>query len=191
MAYSDKNKLRIFAENAGNEIVDDVTGVTYSDDDWKVFEERKRGARAGIAPSKDYNTALKQTSLMATTLAEIFARRYNKEVTTNIENITSSTYSTYEDYVTALAEMFSKTNMLLEGEVEVKHLSENLKKSTFNDMTVGNVNSKINGKDITTIFETNGTTVKNATNSEKIKIVKSENYAIMTTTDGDTIKFEW
>ena len=162
MSYNTKNKIRMYAEDTST-TNDEVNGIVYDDATWISSILRKRGAVEGIAKSQDYNTALKQASLMTTTLAEIIAQRFNTDVTTNIDGIS---FNNFEDYITFLASKFSKENFLQDKEVLKRHLGDDILQGTFDNLTSGNVSKTINKKLITDIFETNGTTVKNSTNSK-------------------------
>lgn len=160
MAYNSKNKLRMYAEDA-TDTASEINGIVYKDEDWDGVAERKRGAREGIARSQEYNTALRQSSLMATTLAEVLAKRYDTIISTDLS---STTFTNFESYIEYLSNRMNIDNFLLEGEVKKKHLNQDVLSGTFSSMTAGNVNTKINGKALTDIFESNGTTVKNSTN---------------------------
>lgn len=160
MSYSENNKFRIYAEDAGTEN-NEINGIVYADDDWEGITERKRGAREGIAKSQEYNTAVRQATVMSTVLAEVIVKRYGSLITTDLA---SSGYTNFESYVEALANKFNKTNFLLDGEVSYKHLNDTVKTATYDDMTAGNVSKSINKIALGSIFESNGTTVKSATN---------------------------
>ena len=123
MSYNDNNKLRVFAENASTTSDETKSGSVFTDDYWNNSQTRANGVKEGIASSKDFNTALRQSSLMATTLAEIIASRYNKKVTADLEN-TIDTYNTFDAYVSALAGLFNKNNLILEDEILSKHIAD-------------------------------------------------------------------
>lgn len=160
MSYSTNNKFRIYAEDAGTEN-NEINGIVYTDEDWEDIAERKRGAREGVAKSQEYNTAVRQATMMSTVLAEIIVKRYGSLITTDLA---SSGYTNFENYVEALADKFNKINFLLDGEVNYKHLNDTVKTATYDDMTAGNVSKSINKVALGSIFESNGSTVKNATN---------------------------
>lgn len=124
MSYNDKNKIRIFAEEA-TELSQDNLGLVYSDDAWKENTGmiRSRGAITGIASSQEYNTALRQSSLLATILAEIIAERYDVEVTNDFTEVEGN-FQTYESYITNLASKFTKENFLFVDEVCTDHIKD-------------------------------------------------------------------
>lgn len=68
------NSIYIFAQNAtsGDRIIPDTT--------WASTNARLDGEQSGIASSQNYNTALRQSSFMARTLAQVFVNRFNADV---------------------------------------------------------------------------------------------------------------
>lgn len=128
MAYNSKNNFRVYAENATSEKTS-TEGAIFDDITWKDSVLRTRGAKEGVASSQEYNTGLKQASIMSTVLAEILASRYNKEITTEKTN--------FESYITDLSNCFSNGSLLLANEVEKTNLGQSVVNGTFPDMKVG------------------------------------------------------
>lgn len=182
MGYNEKNNIRIYAEDATPE-KDKLTGLTFDDATWKSLNDRTRGSITGTADSQVFNTALKQSSLLATILGEIIAQRYNTLVTTNL---TSAGFTSYDLYISSLASKFTKENFLFDGEVKKKHLNTDILTGTLNDLTAGNVSKTINKKNITDIFETDGTTAKNSTNVKTN--INGKAITDIFETDGVTVK---
>lgn len=199
MGYSTNNKFRVYAEDATTE-TSKINGIVYTDDGWEGLAERRRGAKEGIAKSQEFNTALRQSSLMSTILSEIIVRRYGNLISTDLGAVG---YSDFENYIESLAEKFNKTNFLLSGEVLTKHISDSqittaklvngsvtktklnsdILNGTFNNMTVGNAIKSTqdgNGNNIADTYATktgnySGLTAGNSKKVNDIEITKDGN----------------
>lgn len=136
MSYNTKNKLRIFAENATpNE--SNIAGLIYSDATWAENVNRLNGEKKGVAPSIDFNTALKQATLGSTVLGDIIAKRYDIIMSSELQEGATTNYKSFEDYVSDISEKFAFGNLLGSKEVKKSNLADDILKGTFDGMTVG------------------------------------------------------
>lgn len=131
------NKLRVFSGNTSNYIADaDLDGAPV----------QTGAVNGGVAASNLYNSLSLTTTLACTSLID-FVAQYNPSVT-------FGQTTPIETWITAVSNAIaSKTSV------------DNIVNGTTTVGNAANVTTNINGKAISTIFESDGTTVKNATNS--------------------------
>lgn len=131
------NKLRVFSGNTSNYIADaDLDGATV----------QTGAVNGGVAASNLYNSLSLTTTLACTSLID-FVAQYNPSVT-------FGQTTPIETWITAVGNAIaSKTSV------------DNIVNGTTTVGNANNVTTNINGNAISDIFESNGTTVKNATNS--------------------------
>lgn len=115
------NKISIFGLNAEVNPLPDTSGAVYADDTWETNATRLGGAKEGLASSQEYNTALRQATMMAAVLSEMLAQRYGIEVGTTL-NIGETTL---EDHAVYLASYLNQTNLLKTGEVVAAKIADN------------------------------------------------------------------
>lgn len=134
------NKIRPFSTNTDNK---------YSDSDVGTLPVIGTGAvEGGIANSKLYNSLSANTSLVACALADLIASQN--------QSITFGQKTPIDTWLQAVKDTFATTrvvNSIIDGTTTVGNAT--------------NVETNINGKPISSIFESDGTTVKNATNAIK------------------------
>lgn len=134
------NKIRPFSTNTDNK---------YSDSDVGTLPVIGTGAvEGGIANSKLYNSLSANTSLVACALADLIASQN--------QSITFGQETPIDTWLQAVKDTFATTlvvNSIINGTTTVGNAT--------------NVETNINGKPISSIFESDGTTVKNATNAIK------------------------
>lgn len=133
------NKIRPFSTNTDNK---------YSDSDVGTLPVIGTGAVNGArADSKLYNSLSANTSLVACALADLIASQN--------QSITFGQETPIDTWLQAVKDTFATTlvvNSIIGGTTSAGNAT--------------NVTTKINGKPISSIFESDGTTVKNATNSQ-------------------------
>lgn len=112
-----KNKISLFAPNAGSSSSADA-GTFYLSDNWEDQADRKRGVVTGAASSTTFNTALRQSALMASILAEGLVNRFNQTITAD------GNASDLNQLVTTFGARFSKGSFILGGEVDTNALSD-------------------------------------------------------------------
>lgn len=136
------NKLRVFSVNTSNYISDaDLDGAVV----------QSGAVNGGVAASNLYNSLSLTTTLACTSLID-FVAQYNP-------NITFGQTTPIDTWITAVGNAIaSKTSV------------DNIVNGTTPAANATNVTTNINGKAISTIFESNGTTVKNATNATNVNI---------------------
>lgn len=148
------NKIRPFSTNTDNK---------YSDSDVGTLPVIGTGAVNGArADSKLYNSLSANTSLVACALADLIASQ-NKSITFGQE-------TPIDTWLQAVKDTFATTlvvNSIIYGTTTVGNAT--------------NVKTNINGKPISSIFENDGITVKNATNSTNSNFAT---YASADTTKG-------
>lgn len=202
-----RNKISIFAENAIESVTQqssDSIGYFYPDNTWKgtysgdqlePFPERYKGAYEGIAYSINYNTALRQATFMSTVLAEIMVKRnaesnvYPYMSANGIGTMFDSSEGSLDNHATNIADIFSKANFLMAGEVTTAKINDKaVTTSKVNDYAItyqklGNVlgtkTSTSNGMTVTLSQTSDRGQINisisgsNVTNSDKAKVQTS------------------
>lgn len=131
------NKLRVFSGNTSNYIADaDLDGAPV----------QTGAVNGGVAASNLYNSLSLTTTLACTSLID-FVAQYNPSVT-------FGQTTPIETWITAVGNAIA-------SKVSV----DNIISGTTTVGNATNVTTNINGNAISDIFESNGTTVKNATNA--------------------------
>ena len=177
------NKISIFAENAtesNTQAASSTIGYVYPDTAWQGEAGRLTGAKEGIANSIDYNTALRQSTVIACTLAEALADRnaesgaYPGMNTYGIGTGYDNTQGTLQDHIVNLAKILNKTNFLMQGEVTTSKIADkNVTASKIADNTItagqlGNILTTSGNASITATA--NGMTVGISQTSNKGKL---------------------
>ena len=124
MALHENNKISVFGKNiaVGTTSTNASVGSAMSDVSWKSATNRMNGSVEGIASSIDYNTALRQSSFMATILAEAIMNRFSEA---SVEFGTEDkTGDALENAIANWGAKFSPTNFLQANEVQTKHLDD-------------------------------------------------------------------
>lgn len=122
MALHENNKIVVFGKNmaVGTASTNPSIGSARTDISWKSSTNRTNGSIVGIAGSIDYNTALRQTSFMATILAEAIMNRFSEA---SVEFGTGDkTGDELENLIANWGAKFSPANFLQEKEVKTKHI---------------------------------------------------------------------
>lgn len=141
------NKLRVFSGNTSNYIADaDLDGAPV----------QTGAVNGGVAASNLYNSLSLTTTLACTSLID-FVAQYNPSVT-------FGQTTPIETWIIAVGNAIA-------SKVSV----DNIVDGTTPAANATNVTTNINGKAISTIFESNGTTVKNATNATNVNITNLDN----------------
>lgn len=141
------NNLRVFSGNTSNYIADaDLDGAVV----------QSGAVNGGVAASNLYNSLSLTTTLACTSLID-FVAQYNP-------NITFGQTTPIDTWITAVGNAIaSKTSV------------DNIVNGTTTVGNATNVTTNINGNAISNIFESNGTTVKNATNATNVNITNLDN----------------
>lgn len=148
----------------------------YTASEFKLLTERSTGFIAStVANSRTVNTVLLETSKFIEGLVDVFID-YTSEYTgnigvdTSISNITSYFNLGLSNYInnnvdfTVLQSLnpVSGVDLIRFNVGKTTHDINNI--HAYSAVDASNVTKSINGKDVASIFETNGTTVKNSTN---------------------------
>lgn len=118
---ADNNIFLYASEAKSTETKSSTDGAYFKDSNWKADNARKAGATQGLASSVEYNTVLRQVSLMARTFAQIIVNRGNISVsaeTSEDENSSDVLTTRVSEY----AGVFSTYNFLHSNEVKDKHI---------------------------------------------------------------------
>lgn len=203
------NKISIFAQNATEVSTeqDGSIGYVYDDNTWRGgssgFEPRVDGAYQGVAKSIDYNTALRQSTLMSAVLAEILAIRNSKTSDNGYSYMSSNGIGTIftgegslETHVSNLANIFANGKFLNDSEVitskinnkavTTAKINDNAVTSSQLGSIIGTGSSTSNGMTVSLSQSSNkgalsisisGTSV---TNANKINIQSTSNRVYLT-----------
>lgn len=207
---SELNKISIYASDAisvKNEQDAHTTGYCYEDNAWADSSERRSGAVEGIAKSIDFNTALRQATVMSKVLAEMMVLRngdseaYLPMSTVGIGTDYPSNETDIDNHVENLSAILNKDNFLMNGEVTTNKIADNavttdkINKFSVNYGKLGNILTESGNASIEK--KTNGLTLRlfqsgdigklnlefsgnSVTNSENIKtkFSTSKNYLV-------------
>lgn len=177
------NKISIFAEQAtesNTQASSSTIGYVYPDSAWQSEAGRLTGAKEGIANSIDYNTALRQSTVIACTLAEALAERNTESMaypgmnTYGIGTAYDTTQGTLQDHIVNLAKILNKSNFLLQGEVTTSKIADKnvtAGKIADNTITAGQLGNILTTSGSASISATaNGMTVGITQTSNKGKL---------------------
>lgn len=171
---SDYNKISIYASNASvvtEEPSTHAIGYCYEDTTWGNNPDRSAGATEGIAKSIDYNTAIRQATVMSKVLAEMMVLRntdskaYALMETLGIGTSFSEKEDNLENHVLNLSNILNKANFLMAGEVTTSKIDKGavtLEKIADNAITqakLGNI-----------ITSSGGATTESTSNGMKIRL---------------------
>ena len=131
------NGISIFAQGATESNVeqhDESIGYYYPDSTWKTLNDRTLGAREGIAYSIDYNTAIRQATVMSSVLAEMMilrntdsnAYKYMTDngIGTRFDSSEGDGAEGLENHVVNLSTILNKDNFLMKGEVTTDKIKD-------------------------------------------------------------------
>lgn len=177
------NKLRVFSGNTANR---------YTDSDIATNPTIGTGAvNQAVADSKLYNSLSLTTTLAVTSLIDFIAAQnpsvqFGQDLAiddwiTAVNNslVSLSAYTANKTATdTNIANNLSQINQLKNGTIKAGDATKFAGRTAaqvFNGTTATvnnsvNVTTNINGKAISTIFESNGTTIKNSTNAEFVSV---------------------
>ena len=177
------NKISIFAEQAtesNTQASSSTIGYVYPDSAWQNEAGRLTGAKEGIANSIDYNTALRQSTVIACTLAEALAERNTESMaypgmnTYGIGTAYDTAQGTLQDHIVNLAKILNKNNFLLQGEVTTSKIADKnvtAGKIADNTITAGQLGNILTTSGNASISATaNGMTVGITQTSDKGKL---------------------
>lgn len=173
------NKISIYASEAetgsGSEISTSI-GYCYKDDAWKGLPERSRGAVSDVARSIDYNTAVRQATLMSTVLAEMMVLRngdskaYSPMSTLGIGTSFESGEENIEKHAVNLAAILDKDHFLMTGEVTTDKINDKavttskIADNTITQAQIGNI-----------ITLSGNATTESSANGMKIRLYQDSN----------------
>lgn len=112
------NKISLFAPDAKESSSTDE-GAYYLSENWNDVPDRQRGVITGVASSTTFNTALRQSSLMASILAQGLVNRYNETITADGDA------AALNKLVSDFGAKFLKGSFILSGEVNTDALDNN------------------------------------------------------------------
>lgn len=194
------NKISIYASDAisvPEEQDTHTTGYCYEDDAWATSPERKNGAVEGTAKSIDFNTTLRQATLMSNVIAEMMVLRnsdskaYKSMSTLGIGTSFASGEENIENHAVNLAAILDKDHFLMTGEVTTAKINDKavtpdkIADNSITQAQVGNIitssgnattESTINGMKIRLYQDNNKGGLKieftgnSATQADKLKI---------------------
>lgn len=187
------HKFKVYAENSTN---------IYNDSEYDASNERINGSQpATPVVSKLMNTALKSVSMVTEAFMNVVTQ-------TQVDDVgVQSAQSTIVDYITQglisfidtnVGYSFSSTENSTNGDtlnLKVGSTTKNVTvKNSANARTAYNVSTQINGKNITSIFEVDGTTARQATKDSRgqnidstyIMSISLQNYNNLVITKGNT-----
>ena len=131
------NGISIFAQGATESNIeqhDESIGYYYPDSTWKTLNDRTVGAREGIAYSIDYNTAIRQATVISSVLTEMMvlrntdsnAYKYMAEngIGTKFDSSEGEGAEGIENHVVNLAAILNKDNFLMKGEVTTDKIND-------------------------------------------------------------------
>lgn len=112
------NLISIFAGNT-SELGDGKTiGISYTDTNWRNNLNREKGFVTGIVDTIEFNTLNKQTTLIATTIAEIFLNRMK-----TIHPVISTSAIHTTNFISELiSDSFAFGNFLFPKEIQTKNI---------------------------------------------------------------------
>lgn len=194
------NKISIFAENAtesNTQAASSTIGYVYPDSAWQNEAGRLTGAKEGIANSIDYNTALRQSTVIACTLAEALAERNTESMaypgmnTYGIGTAYDTAQGTLQDHIVNLAKILNKSNFLMQGEVTTSKIADKnvtAGKIADNTITAGQLGNILTTSGNASISATaNGMTVGITQTSDKGKLNISLSGNTVTNADNSKI----
>lgn len=171
------NKISIYASEAEKDGQPSVgNGYYYEDDAWAELAERKQGAVAGTAKSIDYNTAIRQATVMSRVLAEMMVLRngdsnaYPSMSTLGIGTNYATSEQNIENHAKNLSAILDKNNFLMKGEVTTDKINDKavtLTKIADNTITQAQLGN---------IITASGTaTTESTSNGMKIRLYQDNN----------------
>lgn len=155
-----QNNILLYASSAkATNTTSNVNGAYLYDSNWASSPDRQSGAKLGIASSVQYNTVLRQASLMARTLGQILINRGSGDVSAQVsfEEASASTDDVVlQQRVQTFSDLFTSDNFLKDSEVKTKHIAkQNVTTSCIADQSI--TVSKLNNL----IVQDKGTTSQN------------------------------
>ena len=198
MAKNSYNKIALYGTNCVTS-GDGSVGFVYSDTDWLDGDSektlREKGATEGIASSKEFNTVLRQCSLMSSVFANILAERnesskaYSYMETKGIgTEFDESEGTSLDDHISSLSNILNKTNFLLKDEVvtdKIMNLNVTTSKIANNAITKDKLGSDLIKTGTTTANGITVTLSQNSTGTDKSLILNLQCSAV---TNSDKIK---
>lgn len=174
------NKISIFAEDAivtNEEEIGTSQGYVYDDTTWRGtgagFNPRIKGAYQGFAKSIEYNTAIRQSTLMSAVFADILAIRNSKSSDNGYSNMSTNGIGTnwngegsITDHIGNLSNIFAKGKFLFDNEVITSKINDKaVTTSKINDYAI--TSTQLGDILGTKTSSSNGMTVTLSQNNDK------------------------
>lgn len=177
------NKISVFAKDAvewteGGDVAENA--YFYSDTSWAGQNNRKSGVKKGVASSVEYNTALRQASLMSSVFADILAHRNDRVspkyaymedlgIGTRFDNSEVS----LEGHVASLSKIMQNGNFLFDSEVttsKIANLNVTTGKIADNAITSQKLGSILGSESISSTANNMKVTISQDSSKGKLKL---------------------
>lgn len=173
----DLNRISIYADKAVPDGTPSVgNGNFWEDDAWMELPERSRGAVEGVASSIDYNTAIRQATVISRVLAQMMVLRngdsnaYQAMQTIGIGTNYEAGEQNIENHVKNLSAILNKENFLMKKEVTTEKINDKavtaakIADNTITQSQLGNI-----------ITPSGSATTESSVNGMKIRLYQDNN----------------